>query len=139
MFVVLKWNDIVNVMRGLPVVVSALPWGIKYEEEIRESGVRPYMYVEKLEFPDRGAFNKDMIVTLTIVWDNQSIAAELEEIFQTIDNQILTNIDWCTPIRDWLSAEVSHIRQSYVSKPFRDDKNNLILSKDYVFTYIIQS
>ena len=138
MIVTLTWNDIVTVLRSIPAIVTALPWWIKYEKQLRETWLFPYLFIEKIEMPTRHAFNKQAFVTFWIEWDSKTKSKDIELVFNTIDNAIMSDVDWCLPIQSRWDVVVSDIYPSYIQKPFRDTKQNITILKDYVFTYVIQ-
>ena len=141
MHIILNGNDIVETLKTIPALVELLPWWIKNEKELRESPLRPYMFIKKQEMPSSASnsFNREAFITISIVWTKDTVEDELSVIFEILEDSILWDIDWCIPITSRGSKEVSGIRQGYASEPTRDEKQNLILYRDYVFTYITQT
>jgi len=145
MYAILSWTNVVKALRWIPTLMDMLPWNIKNEKRLRndkeiDSGDRnPYMFISKVDMPSYfwSRFSKQALVTMTICWTRQNIESDFTLIFEELENSMMWDIEWCLPIQSRDGVEVSWIERWYWGKPTRDEKWNLVLARDYVFTYII--
>lgn len=128
--------DIVETFRWIPAIASLFPWWIHWKEPLDDS-IFPYMYVYKRELTPKEDYSKDAHVVVSIVSDYNTVLPELEDMFNVIDNSILNNIDWCVPIKEWGTTIVNSIEQWALAVALKDAKENLILRKPYIFTYLL--
>jgi len=130
--------DITNTLENIPTIISMFPWWITNEAPLTAK-VFPYMYVDKFEYWSKNGLTRRAHVDMSIVWSPEMVSDDIEVMFWVIDNEILTNIDWCSPISVRWNAVTTEITSGTTSKTMRDMKENIVIRKTYNFTYLTQT
>ncbi len=135
-------DSITDQLSAVPAISVLFPWGITNEAPLKDEGTEsifPWLYVTKTEYWGKDNITKRAHISMSIVWSPEMVWWDIEDMFLIIDNELLPDVDWCLPIHQWGNASVTDIKNWSMTKAMRDDKESIVMRKNYDFTYITQN